>query len=460
MSIKLDFFLENPELKEKHELALPTDEMYRFFPPQEEVLLADSNPEKNYRFIFNGNPKTEYEKKKLSQFLEYEIQKGKLNYPNNWLESDTMRLLQASEYDMKKAYKTINENINFRNKISKTINEKIISLLNSGFLYVYGRDHHFRPIIIVSIKTCTNLISQKKYAFEDISESIIYLLNYVIKYILIPGQIENWVILVDFKGVGLSDVSEFKKILGILNTYRGRVFRNYIVNISGFLKIAVKTALKVFGSSSTKKLKILGSDELHKLQEIISPDNIPKNYGGSAPDIIPGITKLFPPIMPSRNYAINGEKINIVSENDYREMCLYSKPFKPFVISPKYEQLWREENEKESTKSSIKESQKSKNEKLNNEKEIIGKEFQRKKTNSFEKERIKEIERKRLLEIKNKLMTQNRKNIMSFLKEFEGLKHLENQEGTKYNNFSPVNIEEIKYFFKKLKNNKKSYIIN
>ena len=143
------------------------------------------------------------------------------------------------------------------------------------------------------------------------------------------------------------------------------------------------------------------------------------------------------------------------------EKCVFIQSlFKPFVISPKYEQLWREENEKESTKSSIKESQKSKNEKLNNEKEIIGKEFQRKKTNSFEKERIKEIERKRLLEIKNKLMTQNRKNIMSFLKEFEGLKHLENQEETKYYNFSPVNNEEIKCFFKKLKNNKKYYIIN
>jgi hypothetical protein len=174
MSIKLDFFLDNPELKGKHELALPTDEMYRFFPPQEEILLVDSNPEKNYRFIFNGHQKTEYETKKLSNYLEYESKKGKLNYPDNWLESDTMRLLQASEYDIKKAYKTIDENIKFRNKVYKTINEKIISLLNSGFVYVYGRDHHFRPIIIVSIKTCTNLISQKKYTFEEISESIIY----------------------------------------------------------------------------------------------------------------------------------------------------------------------------------------------------------------------------------------------------------------------------------------------
>lgn len=452
--------MDNSELKEKHEQALPTDEMYRFFPPKEEILLVNSNPEKNYRFIFNGHPKTEFEKKNLSKYLEYESQKGKLNYPNDWLESDTMRLLQASEYDIKKAYKTIDENINFRNKISKTINEKIISLLNSGFLYVYGRDHHFRPIIIVSIKTCVKLISKKEYVFEDISEAILYLLNYILKYIFIPGQIENWIILVDFKDVGLSEVSEFKKILGVLNVYRGRVYRNYIINISGFLKMAVKTALNVFGSSTSNKLKILGSDELNKLQEIISPDNIQKIYGGTAPDITPGLTKLFPPIMPSKNYAINGEKINIVSENEYKEMCLYSKPFKPFVISPKYEKLWKEENEKDTTKSSIKESQKPKYEKLNNEKEIKAQELPKKQNNIFERERMKEIGRQKLTKHKNQLMIQNKKNIMTFLKEFEELKLIENREERKYYNFSPVNIVEIKYFFKKLQKNKKFYIIN
>ena len=225
-SIKLDFFLDDPDLRKKHETALPTNEMYRFFPPQEEILMTDSSPENNYRFIFNGQPKTDFENKKLSKFQEYENTHGKLNYPSDWLESDTMRLLQASEYDIKKTYKSIQENIQFRNSSPKNINNKILSVLNSGFLYVFGRDHHFRPIIIVSLKTCKTLISKKNMTFEDISESIIYLVNYILKYMIIPGQIENWVIFVDFKNIGLSDMSEFKKILSVLNKHRGRVYRN------------------------------------------------------------------------------------------------------------------------------------------------------------------------------------------------------------------------------------------
>ena len=52
--------------------------------------------------------------------------------------------------------------------------------------------------------------------------------------------------------------------------------------------MAVKTAINLFGSNSAKKLKILGNDELEKMQQIISPNNIQRKYGGTAPDIIPG----------------------------------------------------------------------------------------------------------------------------------------------------------------------------
>ena len=446
--IGLDFFLDNPELKQRHENGLPNNEMYRFFPPQEEIILTDSNPEKNYRFIFNGQPKTDFEKKKLLKFQEHESKNGKLNYPPDWLESDTMRMLQASEYDMKKTYKSIKENIEFLNGLPNSINNNIISILNSGFLYVYGRDHHFRPIIVVSIKTISNLISKKVYQYEDINQSIIYLLRYILKYNFIPGQIENWVIIVDFKDVGLSDVSDFKKVFGTLSRYRGRVFRNYFVNITGFLKIAVKTALKIFGSSTTKKLKILGTDELHKMQDIISKDNIQQKYGGTAPDIIPGGNNLFPPVFPSKNYAINGEQLNIISEEAYKEMCLNSNPYKPFVISPKYQELWKQENEKESTKPSVEPPEIEKKVKIIEEKTV------REQTIIKEKKK-KENQKNNNLLIKNQYSKKNnRDNIVCFLKEFDEIHKIEHLEEKKYHTKTPITIQEISIFFKRLQTRK------
>lgn len=450
----LDFFLEEPHLSLRHNKAIPTEEMYRFIPPKEEIINIDnSDPSKNYRYIFNGQPKTQFEKEKLSEFLDYESKKGKLNYPQNWIESDTMRLLQASEYDIKKTYTTISENIQWLNSIPKSINIKIISLLNSGFMYVYGRDHHFRPIIIVSIKMVKNVISQK-YSFEEINDSIVYLMNYIIKYILIPGQIENWIVFVDFEDVGISDIGDFKKILSTLSKQRGRVYKNYFVNIGGFIKMSVNTVVKMF-SSVSRKLVILGHDELKKAQELISPENLEKKYGGLAPDIVPGGNNLFPPIMPSSNFALSGEKLNIVSPEAYKEMCLNSNPYKPFVICPKYQEIWDKEKEmelqkeKEKNKNMIQEELIKKSYNDINENKSIGQ------NSNFER-KSKVYENKRISKNRNSLKN-NANEIKDFLSQFEGYNMLENYEERKYPVPSAINLKEINLFFNRVKENQKFY---
>jgi len=444
-SIPLDFFLHNEELLKWHEKAIPTDEMYRYFPPNEEIILPDSNPKKNYRFIFNGQPKTEYEQKKLNEYNDYELNHGKLTYPNIWLESDTMRLLQAAEYDLEKTYKTVKDTIKFINSSPIEINNKIVSLLNSGIMYVYGRDHHFRPIIIVSVKTYVNADEKDKYSFEDINTSIIYLMNYIVKYLLVPGQIENWITMIDFKGAGVSDVSDFKKLLTTLNSYRGRVFRSFFINVGGFLKMAVKTAINLFGSSSAKKLKILGSDELDKMQEIISPNNIQRKYGGTAPDVVPGYhtNNLFPPRMPSMNYELNGERLNIISEETYKEMCLNSNPFKPFVISPKYLEKWNKEKEEEQKMKEIEEQNR-----IISSQKVIEEQIDNK--SNIDKI-IKEEERVKMIKINEYNMRKNKRQyVIDFIKEFEELSLLEIFEEKKYYSKPNINIEKMNYFFQKI----------
>ena len=446
-SLPLDFFLNNEELSKIHELAIPSNEMYRFFPPSDEILLQDSNPQKNIRFIFNGQPKTEFEQRKLSEYNDYELKHGKLTYPDFWLESETMRLLQAAEYDVEKAYKSIIDTINFINKNPIVINDRIISALNSGIMYVYGRDHHFRPLIQVSVKTYIKIIDKKEFTFDEINKSIIYLINYIFKYLFIPGQIENWVTIIDFKGAGVSDISDFKKLLGVLNSYRGRVFRNYFINVSGFLGIAVKAAVNLFGSSTARKLKILAKDELHLMNEIISPDNIQKKFGGTAPDALPGNNNLFPPRMPSKNFAINGEKLNIISEEAYKEMCLNGNPFKPFTISPKYQEKWEQEKKakEQEVLNMINKTSQIQTKEIESTKPSVGKSTAYSK--EYENIRMKEI---------NKRMSE-KQNVINFLKEFEEFDMVQIIEDKKYYSKQVINIEKINSFFQKIPKSRKTY---
>ena len=455
---RLEFFLDNPELNLRHSKAKPTKEMYRFFPPKEEIISTEADEKNNYRYIFNGQPKTNYEKKKLDKFSEYEAKTGKINYPNYWLESDTMRLLQASEYDIKKTYTSIKENIEWLNSVPKVINDKIIYLLNSGFLYIHGRDCHFRPIIVVSIKMLKVILSQN-YTFDDINKCTTYLINYLIKYLLIPGQIENWIVFVDFENVGISDIGDFKKILSTLSKYRGRVYKNYFFHISGILKISVKAAVKMF-SSVAKKLVILGSDELEKIQEIISPQNLEKKYGGFAPDIIPGGNNLFPPIVPSSTYSTRGERLNIVTPEVYKEMCLNSNPFKPFVICPEYEEIWRQEEEERKLKGEFNKisitTQSNENELAltkDSNKAIINPSL---KTKTFGYKRLNNPKNGVIQNINKKT---NILEINEFLSEFEGFNTLDTFEERKYCVPAPINITQINFFFKRIKDNQTFYKI-
>ena len=50
-------------------------------------------------------------------------------------------------------------------------------------------------------------------------------------------------------------------------------------------------------------------------------------------------------IVPSNEYIKEGEKLNIVTPEVYKEMCLESKPFKPFVINEHYKKIWEKEKE-------------------------------------------------------------------------------------------------------------------
>ena len=54
------YYLYEPELKKRHLKAIPTEEMYRYFPNESDIIVLNENPKDNYRFIFCGMKKTHY----------------------------------------------------------------------------------------------------------------------------------------------------------------------------------------------------------------------------------------------------------------------------------------------------------------------------------------------------------------------------------------------------------------
>jgi hypothetical protein len=294
--------------------------------------------------------KTPFEQQKLEEFNLFIKEKEKSKkidhfLPDWWIESDTLRYLQASDYDVKKVYTLIKEYLKSAQNAKKTIDNRMRFILNYGLIYMHGRDTHFRPILIVEVIKASELMDKLGFSFEEISQSILFFMNYIVNYMLIPGQIENWIIICDLKDVGVSKLPQFKNILSSLSKFRCRVIKNYILHLSGVIKFAAKNMLSLLGSASAKKLVIVDSKNLQIIQELIRKENLQEKHGGIAPNVTYGEDNLFPPLVPSDEYIIEGEELNIVSPETYKEMCLESNPFKPFVISEEYKKIWEKEKQ-------------------------------------------------------------------------------------------------------------------
>ncbi len=209
-----------------------------------------------------------------------------------------------------------------------SITNKASEILNNGFIYVHGRDIYFRPIIVINARYYVN--NMTKYTYDDWLCCVIYFMEYMIKNLLIPGQIENWNIITDLNGVSLLTFpSDMKKMMGVLSSnYRCRLYVNFILGMGSILNVLWKIVKAFLDETSVRKIRFIKKGEYKELFEFINEEQIEKKYGGKAQDIN---ENFFPPIMPTNRYTRNNEYI--INEIEYEN---YIKQGKLTTISPYY----------------------------------------------------------------------------------------------------------------------------
>ena len=83
-----------------------------------------------------------------------------------------MRFLQTSNYDIKKIYTLIKENLLSTENARKIIDKRIRFILNYGFIYMHGRDT--RPIFIIEIRRAVELMDDLKYTFNIVFYELLF----------------------------------------------------------------------------------------------------------------------------------------------------------------------------------------------------------------------------------------------------------------------------------------------
>jgi len=328
-------------------------EAFRFFPDDNTIVEYNlKNMHKTLRRIFEGKTLvfSQYEEVKLAS-LNIEIEKynksnpkEKLIIPENYNLSEQRRFLQATGFHFGKTILLLKENIKWRKELlPPKVNDKVIEILNSGFMYVHGRDNNYRPIFVLDAET---YIKKKgDYTFDEWLKSVIFFMEYIVNNLLIPGQVENWNIITNVTGVSLLFLpGDLKKLMNVMQSnYRCRLHVNYIVGMSGFLRGIWSVIKTMLDDTTVRKIRILNDSDLSEVFTLINEEQVEKKFGGKAQNLIVGRDSFFPPHMPSLNY-LKSDQVKedvLVSEEEYKQM--HSKGMLT-VTSELYINKWNQEN--------------------------------------------------------------------------------------------------------------------
>ena len=322
------YYCKDPKLYEIFKKCLPPREAYYYFPKPEEILVIDNNkPENSIRRIFTNVPFTKFEKKWLKELKEIIDEHSDIVIPSGWDDGMSLGCVYSALGDIEFAYEIMVDYIKWFETTFPMIitpRDKSWELLNNGFLYIYGRDHQFRPIMV-----CQPYILQEKmdyFSNSDIVNVCLFVCQFAVNNLLIPGQIENWIMFFNLKGTSLLSLPEpIKQLVQELSdNFNFRLYKCYVLGMSLLMRILYRFVTSFIGQPNEDKMIILDGKKDKHLFDDFNPDNLEKRFGGRAADLVYcGENSLFPPRMPTDNIFFPNENANdiLITEEEYIERC-------------------------------------------------------------------------------------------------------------------------------------------
>jgi len=260
------------------------------FIPSEEDIFVHAGKEKQ-RLIF-GEPLVYEDKEKelIQEFTNY-LTENNLSLPEGYDERECFRYYQGCGYDSKKAFEGILENHEFNTKNLPVDIDSIEEALQSGMVYFYKTDIHFRPVWIINVKKLV-----KTELDEDILLKVtLAMADHVTKKYMRPGAIENWTVILDLKDVGVTQIPKKKlqSMVSILQSnFRGRLYKLFAINMPFMIRALWKLFKGMWDKFTQEKLSMYGGGYEADIQKVIPSYNLEKRFGGDLDDVE---SNFFPP---------------------------------------------------------------------------------------------------------------------------------------------------------------------
>ena len=312
------FFIDNPILYQRYLDSFPPKEAYYYFPKGEEIIIPNKkNPEKSLRRIFFNTEFNDHEKKWLIEFNKIIDQHPENKLPDYWNDSYNLKYIYSENCKLQKAYERMINNINHQKNffpLTFTPKDKVLTIINMGFCYIFGRDHQFRPILIINTGILIKRIDE--FSTDDLIRSGMFIIEFIKNKMFINGQIENLVMIINFEDTNLISLPDKlkKTLMEIDKNFVSILYKTYFIGVNFIIKIILKIVFAFLEKATAKKVVVLDNKKDKRILENISPNNLEKRFGGEAENINYEKGNLFPPFMPKNKEFLlkNEDKKNIL----------------------------------------------------------------------------------------------------------------------------------------------------
>lgn len=273
-----------------HSSHLLPAEVLLFEPTVEDIFSKSVRGKRSTRHIFLNQPLTDIEVSSLAELRgEWEALTGDPELPD-FAGVQALRLLQHVNFSIPRALQLIQMIRTERVGRLPLTEESVLEDLRSGFMYLHGRDRRCRPCVVIRLAR----MGEMQADMERAVRLVIFVLEYAIRYAMVPGRVENWVVVLDLENVmqtvsmlHLSSHAKLGLALGKLleTVYCERMVWMMIVNLPGN-KVIGRLIESLIPAEKKAKVKF-PTNIAAAMRRHFEPGQLEARYGGTAPDLAP-----------------------------------------------------------------------------------------------------------------------------------------------------------------------------
>jgi hypothetical protein len=178
-------------------------------------------------------------------------------------------------------------------------------------MYIHGRDKFFRPAIVL----LPGRVNVKRFSGEIYLEAVIFIMQFMVENMMIPGKAETWVNIVDVESTGITQLpmKSLMRIAGaIKDLFKCRLAHMFVTNPPSSIWLMWKMISPFMDSVTKSKVNFMKKGLTEEVKSFYHPSQLEKRFGGDLEDV----QQYWPPVVPPYKGKIERERVRENSLGD------------------------------------------------------------------------------------------------------------------------------------------------